>query len=214
MRVQTTVQRILYPVYIHTRFLPSLFIVFLPSIIRVTRREYRQLIRMTIDTALPLATRTPATEACLVDENGDKEFGGKSHQHDEKDVNGQADLTNGPSHSVSQAASAVDSEKGSPGTDGLAGNTCPDENIVWWDGDDDPQNPFNWPTWRKLVNCILISALTFVTPLASCTLDPPILQSSTFLLYLHKLGTPTRTLISPRNSHVCARSAIFDGRVP
>lgn len=43
-----------------------------------------------------------------------------------------------------------------------------DPNIVFWDGDDDPQNPYNWPTWVKVFNCVLISALTFVTPLASC----------------------------------------------
>lgn len=121
------------------------------------------------DTALPLASRSPATEPCLVD-NEEEELGGTAHQYDEKNANGRSDLTNIPSQSVSQAASAVDSEKGSPRNDGLAGETSDDENIVWWDGDDDPQNPFNWPRWRKVTNCVLISALTFVTPLASCTL--------------------------------------------
>jgi hypothetical protein len=46
-----------------------------------------------------------------------------------------------------------------------------DENTVWWDGDDDPENPYNWPTWRKVLNCVLISSLTFITPLASCMLN-------------------------------------------
>ncbi len=45
-------------------------------------------------------------------------------------------------------------------------------NIVFWDGPDDPANPYNWPTWRKVVNCGLISALTFITPLASCKSSP------------------------------------------
>lgn len=44
-----------------------------------------------------------------------------------------------------------------------------DQNIVFWDGDDDPHNPYNWKSWIKVFNCVLISALTFVTPLASCT---------------------------------------------
>jgi len=44
-------------------------------------------------------------------------------------------------------------------------------NIVWWDGPDDPENPYNWPAWRTTVNCGLISALTFVTPLVSCESD-------------------------------------------
>ncbi len=41
-------------------------------------------------------------------------------------------------------------------------------NIVWWDGPNDPENPYNWPMWRKVINCGLVSAMTFVTPLASC----------------------------------------------
>ncbi len=41
-------------------------------------------------------------------------------------------------------------------------------NIVWWVGPDDPENPYNWPTWRKVLNCGLISAMTFIAPLASC----------------------------------------------
>ena len=43
-----------------------------------------------------------------------------------------------------------------------------DENTVFWDGDNDPENPYNWPVWLKVLNCGLISGLTFVTPLASC----------------------------------------------
>jgi hypothetical protein len=50
--------------------------------------------------------------------------------------------------------------------------TCIDDNIVWWDGDSDPENPYNWPRWRKVLNCILISCLAFITPLASCMNKP------------------------------------------
>ncbi|VUC20114.1 unnamed protein product [Clonostachys rosea] len=46
------------------------------------------------------------------------------------------------------------------------GDEINDPNIVSWDGDDDPANPYNWKSWRKVVNCILISALSFLTPLA------------------------------------------------
>ncbi|KAJ2981202.1 hypothetical protein NQ176_g2183 [Zarea fungicola] len=62
----------------------------------------------------------------------------------------------------SEAAAQVDS-KTSNNISGLD-----DDNVVFWDGDDDPQNPYNWKTWVKVFNCVLISALTFVTPLASC----------------------------------------------
>lgn len=63
-----------------------------------------------------------------------------------------------------------DAEKGRPATeDGDGGESSEDENVVWWDGDDDPDNPYNWPAWRKAMTCSLISAMTFVTPFASCT---------------------------------------------
>ncbi|KPM42776.1 hypothetical protein AK830_g3786 [Neonectria ditissima] len=57
--------------------------------------------------------------------------------------------------------------------DTMAGSV--DENdIVWWDGDKDPENPYHWPSWRKYSNCILISLLTFVEPLASSIFAPGI----------------------------------------
>ncbi|RFU35507.1 hypothetical protein B7463_g796, partial [Scytalidium lignicola] len=51
-----------------------------------------------------------------------------------------------------------------------------DVNLVWWDGDDDPENPYNWPTWRKILNCGLVSALSFVAPLASSIFAPGVPQ--------------------------------------
>lgn len=47
-----------------------------------------------------------------------------------------------------------------------------DPNLVWWDGPDDPENPMNWPSWRKVLTCTIISFLTFVTPLASSIFAP------------------------------------------
>lgn len=51
-------------------------------------------------------------------------------------------------------------------------NNSDEENVVWWDGDNDPENPYNWPSWQKVTNCACISALTFVTPLASSIFAP------------------------------------------
>lgn len=50
-----------------------------------------------------------------------------------------------------------------------------ESHVVWWEGDKDPQNPYNFPTWRKVLNCALVSSLTFVTPLASCKWLSPFL---------------------------------------
>lgn len=48
------------------------------------------------------------------------------------------------------------------------------DNIVWWDSDTDPNNPHNWPKWKKLSNCGLISMLTLIEPLASSIFAPGI----------------------------------------
>ncbi|KAI9640355.1 hypothetical protein NHQ30_011100 [Ciborinia camelliae] len=47
-----------------------------------------------------------------------------------------------------------------------------DPNIVGWDGPDDPENPMNWKGWMKFFNCFLVSAICFVTPLASSMFAP------------------------------------------
>ncbi|KAF4335546.1 multidrug resistant [Fusarium beomiforme] len=51
-----------------------------------------------------------------------------------------------------------------------------DPNIVNWDGPDDPANPQNWSTKKKTINVILVSTVTFVTPLASSIFSPSIEQ--------------------------------------
>lgn len=81
-------------------------------------------------------------------------------------------------------------------TDGSEGD------VVWWDSDADPQNPYNWPWWRKLLNCFLISALTFVTPLASCKLP----------LYLALDFLKSEVLILD-SSNVCSWRSRIDGRI-
>lgn len=37
-----------------------------------------------------------------------------------------------------------------------------DANIVWWDGEDDPANPLNWPSSKKWIHVGIISLITFV----------------------------------------------------
>lgn len=38
-----------------------------------------------------------------------------------------------------------------------------DPNIIEWDGEDDPENPRNWPSRKKWTNAGLLSAMTLVT---------------------------------------------------
>ncbi|KAF2868912.1 MFS multidrug transporter-like protein [Massariosphaeria phaeospora] len=49
-----------------------------------------------------------------------------------------------------------------------------DPNIVWWDGEADPENPMNWPTYKRWGTVAVVSAITFLTPLASSSFAPGI----------------------------------------
>lgn len=37
------------------------------------------------------------------------------------------------------------------------------DNIVDYDGPDDPENPFNWPRWKKGRQLVLMAFNTFIT---------------------------------------------------
>ncbi|KAI1119978.1 putative MFS multidrug transporter [Nemania abortiva] len=89
------------------------------------------------------------------------------------------DTTTGTSHIMDEAVaanhsegdegdqSAVDSEKAD-----IKPALEADPNIVDWDSPDDPSNPLNFSTSFKVTNVGIISALTFVTPLASSMFAP------------------------------------------
>ncbi|KLU88682.1 cycloheximide resistance protein [Magnaporthiopsis poae ATCC 64411] len=92
--------------------------------------------------------------------------------------------------------------------------------VVWWDGDDDPQNPYNWPTWRKLVNCGLVSCLTFLTPLASSIFAPGVPQlmlefNSTnpelagFVISIYILGFAFGPLLLAPLSEIYGRTILY-----
>jgi hypothetical protein len=52
------------------------------------------------------------------------------------------------------------------GTNGIVGDE------VGWDGDEDPQNPMNWPASRKWGAVSVVAAITFLTPLGSSIFAP------------------------------------------
>ncbi|KAK5170468.1 uncharacterized protein LTR77_005056 [Saxophila tyrrhenica] len=47
-----------------------------------------------------------------------------------------------------------------------------DANVISWDGPDDAANPLNWSLAKKSVNIAILSAMTFLTPLASSMFAP------------------------------------------
>lgn len=88
---------------------------------------------------------------------------GKPQQQQQNSI----DLHRKSTHNSTTKA-ATDPEKG---TDILS--TEPDDpNVVWWDGPDDPKNPMNFSPKLKLLNIGLVSAICFVTPLASSMFAP------------------------------------------
>ncbi|KAJ9638196.1 hypothetical protein H2199_006883 [Coniosporium tulheliwenetii] len=51
-----------------------------------------------------------------------------------------------------------------------------DPNIIGWNGDDDPENPLNWPSSKRWGTVAIVSAFTFLTPLGSAMFAPGVPQ--------------------------------------
>lgn len=101
-----------------------------------------------------------------------------------------------------------------------SGTLDDDANIVWWDGPDDPANPYNFPTWQKVVNCGLISALTFITPLASSIFAPGVpelmeefqsrsTELAAFVVSVYVLGFASGPLIMAPMSEIYGRAIVY-----
>ncbi|KAJ4163622.1 hypothetical protein LMH87_005339 [Akanthomyces muscarius] len=108
------------------------------------------------------------TTAHIATEEGASEDSATEMNVDEKTATREAHPTKGDEDAdgikAEPTAQVLHHAPTTPGVD--------ENNIVFWDGDDDPHNPYNWKRWVKVFNCVLISALTFVTPLASSMFAP------------------------------------------
>ncbi|KAJ6786178.1 hypothetical protein PWT90_00740 [Aphanocladium album] len=90
----------------------------------------------------------------------------------------------------SSTQSSADVEAGTPTKDALIQDkpvpnlttTLPvtdlHNGIVGWEGQDDPEMPLNWPAAKKWTGAILLSIMTFMTPLSSSILAPAIASVS------------------------------------
>ncbi len=43
----------------------------------------------------------------------------------------------------------------------------PNTYVVGWESDDDPTRPLNWPGWRRWGTVLMVSCITFITPVSS-----------------------------------------------
>ncbi|KAI1857532.1 uncharacterized protein JN550_013165 [Neoarthrinium moseri] len=111
----------------------------------------------------------------------------------------------------------VEKEAGTASPEAKA--TDVDPNVVWWD-DNDPEHPYNWPRWRTLANCILISAMTFLTPLASSIFAPGVpqlmrefqsssLEMAAFVVSVYVLGFAFGPLILAPMSEIYGRVVVY-----
>ncbi|KAK7215977.1 hypothetical protein V2G26_003980 [Clonostachys chloroleuca] len=96
-----------------------------------------------------------------------------------------------------------------------------DENTVWWTGDDDPENPHNWPIWRKYSNSTLISLVTLITPMASNIATPAMpdimkyfnkasnMELSAFVMSVYVLGFAFGPLVFAPLSELYGRLPVY-----
>ncbi|KAI5781934.1 synaptic vesicle transporter [Geopyxis carbonaria] len=64
--------------------------------------------------------------------------------------------------------------------------------VIGWDSEDDPANPRNWPVQRKMSVLGLVSAITFISPLASSMFAPGV---SFMNAEFHNSSTPLTSLV-------------------
>lgn len=92
--------------------------------------------------------------------------------------------------------------------------------IVGWEGDDDPENPQNWPARKKVLNGALVSIMAFLTPLSSSVLAPgvPQLMSefgssspelASFVVSVYILGFAAGPLIMAPMSELYGRAIVY-----
>ncbi|ROV94317.1 hypothetical protein VMCG_08614 [Cytospora schulzeri] len=125
-------------------------------------------------------------------------------------------------HDLEKGQRPEDNEKGDKAiiVDDSESQSHDDPNIVWWDGPDDPANPLNWPAWRKVLNCGLISLLTFVTPLASSIFAPGVpelmvdfhsdsKELAAFVVSVYVLGFAFGPLIIAPMSEIYGRTIVY-----
>lgn len=120
---------------------------------------------------------------------------------------------------VVETTQDVEKVKTAPRND-AQGQEPEDPNIVYWDGPNDPENPYNWPTWRKALTTGLVSFATFLTPLASSIFAPAVPQLmrdfendssvlASFVVSVYVLGFASGPLMFAPLSEIYGRNVVY-----
>ncbi|KAI0449662.1 cycloheximide resistance protein [Xylaria acuta] len=113
-----------------------------------------------------------------------------------------------------------DIEKGETTKQTAADGDENDPNVVWWDGEDDPENPYNWTTTRKVLNTGCVSFQTFISPLASSIFAPGVplvlqefhstsLEIATFVVSVYLIGFAAGPILLAPLSEIYGRVPVY-----
>ncbi|KAI0882357.1 bicyclomycin resistance protein [Annulohypoxylon maeteangense] len=147
---------------------------------------------------------------------------------EEEELRRQRSIADRRRNSIASGGSRAnrDVEKAqAPGEAALSSSNDDDDsdtspNVVWWSGPNDPENPYNWPTWRKVLNCGLISAMTFISPLASSIFAPGVpqviaefhstsLEIAAFVVSVYVLGFAAGPMLFAPLSEIYGRVILY-----
>ncbi|KAI1164653.1 MFS general substrate transporter [Nemania serpens] len=120
-------------------------------------------------------------------------------------------------------AATADRDVEKSGQDGRITTEIDDEddpNVVWWDGEDDPENPYNWSTTLKVLNTGCVSFQTFLSPLASSIFAPGVPavlaefhstspQIATFVVSVYLLGFAAGPILLAPLSEIYGRVPVY-----
>lgn len=91
---------------------------------------------------------------------------------------------------LEKTTTTAESVLGQPATRQAIPETDLDRGIVGWEGQEDPAHPLNFPSSRKWTLLGFVSAVTFISPLASSMFSPALKSLS------EDLGVTDQTLLS------------------
>lgn len=105
------------------------------------------------------------------------------------------------------------------GTSSIQEETSEDANIVSWDRETDPENPMNWPSWRRWILINLVGFITLMAGLSSSMFAPgvPALMAefhsdnstlASFVVTVFVLGFATGPLLFAPLSELYGRTIV------